>query len=59
MIKKAWQIDRETRLNAVPMDRRVHQSSWFPADFTPPCGDDLIDMFWESRVPGSGAPECA
>ncbi|HZW05040.1 MAG TPA: ADP-ribosylglycohydrolase family protein [Anaerolineaceae bacterium] len=59
MTLKAWQIDRQIRLNAVPLDRRVHDSHWFPADFQPPCGDNLIALFWDSKVPGSGAPECA
>lgn len=59
MTQKAWQIDRQMRLSAVPLDRRTHESNWFPADFEPPCGDDLIAMFWDSKVPGSGAPECA
>jgi ADP-ribosylglycohydrolase len=57
MQKKAWQIDREIRLNTVPLDRRIHDSNWFDADFKVPYGDDLINMFWESKVPGSGAPE--
>jgi ADP-ribosylglycohydrolase len=57
MLKKAWQLDREIRVNAVPMDRRLHDSNWYEADFEPPYGDDLISLFWESKVPGSGAPE--
>lgn len=57
MSQKAWQREREMRDAAVPMDRRVHDSNWFAADFEVPYGDDLIQMFWQSRVPGSGAPE--
>lgn len=56
-MKKAWQMDRELRLSAVPMDRRTHDSNWYEADFHVPSGDDLIQMFWDSKVPGSGAPE--
>jgi ADP-ribosylglycohydrolase len=54
--KKAWQIDRELRLGAVPLDRRTSPSHWEEmADF--PEGDDLIALFWNAHVPGSGAPE--
>lgn len=56
-MKKAWQIDRELRLSAVPLDRRVHASQWYDSSMVFPTGDDLIAMFWYSRVPGSGAPE--
>lgn len=59
MTQKAWQMDREIRLNAVPLDRRIHNSNWFQADSAFPQGDDLIALFWESKVPGSGAPECS
>jgi ADP-ribosylglycohydrolase len=56
-MKKAWQTDRELRLSAVPLDRRVHGSQWYDSSTVFPTGDDLIAMFWFSRVPGSGAPE--
>lgn len=56
-MKKAWQIDRELRLSAVPLDRRVHASQWYTSETVFPTGDDLIAMFWGARVPGSGAPE--
>lgn len=59
MTLKAWERERKMRDAAVPLDRRVHDSNWFTADFEPPHGDDLIQMFWQSRVPGSGAPEIA
>lgn len=55
--KHAWQIDREMRLSAVPLDRRTHQSNWYTSETTFPVGDDLIALFWFSSVPGSGAPE--
>jgi len=57
MTQKAWQMDREIRVNAVPLDRRVHDSNWYEAGFTAPYGDDLIALFWDAKVPGSGAPE--
>ncbi|MHB8808034.1 MAG: ADP-ribosylglycohydrolase family protein [Anaerolineaceae bacterium] len=56
-MKKAWQIDREMRENAIPIDRRVQSSNWYEAGFEVPYGDALIDLFWESKVPGSSAPE--
>jgi ADP-ribosylglycohydrolase len=56
-MKKAWQIDRELRESAVPLDRRTHDSNWYGADFEVPYGDALMDMFWSSKVPGSAAPE--
>ncbi len=56
LTKKAWQIDRQLRLNAIPIDRRLHPSRW-DAAIAFPSGDDLIALFWQARVPGSGAPE--
>lgn len=55
--KHAWQIDRELRLSAIPLDRRTHGSNWYTSETAFPYGDDLIAMFWFSSVPGSGAPE--
>lgn len=57
MSKRAWELERKLRLSAVPIDRRIHDSNWYEADFEPPYGDALIDLFWYARVPGSGAPE--
>ncbi len=59
MPQKAWEIEHQLRVNAVPADRRKVDSEWFEADFTPPEGDALIDLFWDSKVPGSRAPEIA
>ncbi len=55
--RKAWQIDRELRLSAVPLDRRVNKSNWNEMAAGFPTGDDLMRLFWFARVPGSGAPE--
>jgi ADP-ribosylglycohydrolase len=55
--RPAWQIDRELRLTAVPRDRRLEASQWYTSETAFPTGDDLIAMFWEAHVPGSGAPE--
>ena len=54
---RAWQIDRQLRLNAIPLDRRVNPSNWFTSETVFPAGDDLIALFWKADVPGSGAPE--
>jgi ADP-ribosylglycohydrolase len=54
---KAWEIDRHLRLRAVPLDRRKAASQWFNSQTAFPSGDDLIALFWDARVPGSGAPE--
>jgi ADP-ribosylglycohydrolase len=55
--RHAWQIDREMRLSALPLDRRTHRSNWYTSETAFPVGDDLIALFWFSSVPGSGAPE--
>jgi hypothetical protein len=55
--RRAWQIDRDLRLAAVPLDRRIHPSDWYTSDTVFPTGDDLILLFWDAKVPGSGAPE--
>ncbi len=56
-MKYAWEMERELRDNAVPLDRRSHDSHWFESGFTAPTGDDLLNLFWSSTVPGSLAPE--
>ncbi len=55
--RRAWQIDRELRLAAVPLDRRIHPSDWYTSETVFPTGDELIKLFWNATVPGSGAPE--
>jgi len=57
-MKKAWQMEHEVRLAAVPMDRRTHASSWADPAAVVKGEDDLLLMLWNSTVPGSGAPEC-
>ncbi len=56
-IRRAWEIDRQLRLTAVPLDRRKHDSNWYDSDTEFPTGDELIALFWHANVPGSGAPE--
>ncbi|MFW5713994.1 MAG: ADP-ribosylglycohydrolase family protein, partial [Brevefilum sp.] len=59
MPQHAWEMERQLRENAEPADRREVESEWYEADFTPPRGDALIDLFWGTQVPGSRAPEIA
>jgi len=57
-MKKAWQLERELRESAIPLDRRLHQSNWSVEEYQKaPAGDDLLRLFWSSNVPGSSAPE--
>jgi ADP-ribosylglycohydrolase len=56
MKKQAWQLEREFRDAAVPVDRRLTSSDWEQvAEF--PHGDALLRWFWDVRVPGSLAPD--
>ena len=43
-------------MSAVPVDRRTNPSHWDEMTAFPK-GDDLMMLFWNARVPGSGAPE--
>ena len=56
-MKSAWQMERELRDAAIPLDRRIHDSQWYHSDTAFPHGDDLLRIFWDVKVPGSGAPE--
>jgi len=52
MIKKAWQLEKEHRDAAVPIDRRKEAAHWeHVGDF--PHGDGLLRWHWNLRVPGS------
>lgn len=55
--RRAWQIDRQIRLESIPYDRRVNPANWFTSETVFPTGDDLMMLFWDTRVPGSGARE--
>ncbi len=56
---EAWELEREMRIKAIPLDRRVHASSWFDLSILFQANDMMLKMFWESKVPGSGAVEHA
>lgn len=58
MKNKAWQAERDIRRSAVPLDRRLHPSSWCEQTAAEKGQDEVMFMLWESSVPGSGAPEC-
>jgi len=58
MSLKAWQEELQVRRSAIPVDRRVHASSWHDHVAGKLDQDDVMFMLWESTVPGSGAPEC-
>jgi len=55
---KAWQAERDVRRSAVPLDRRLHPSSWCEQTAAEKGQDEVMFALWESSVPGSGAPEC-
>ena len=56
-MKKAWQIAREIRENAVIVDRRKEESIKIESDIDFPHGDELIRWNWYVEVPGSRAPD--
>jgi ADP-ribosylglycohydrolase len=56
MTKKAWQLEKEHRNAAIPVDRRIESAHWeHVGDF--PHGDGLLRWHWNVRVPGSQAPD--
>ena len=57
MKKQAWELEKELRDAAVPVDRRTTASDWYTSDMEIPYGDVLLKKFWFSQVPGSRAPE--
>lgn len=58
MRTQAWELERDDRRAAVPLDRRLHPSNWLEQAAPARGQDDIMFMLWESAVPGSGAPEC-
>ena len=56
---KAWELEREIRIKAIPLDRRTHASDWFDMSILDQANDMMLKIFWESHVPGSGAVEHA
>ncbi len=54
----AWELERNVRRSAVPLDRRTNPSAWLVQTEPGRSADDIMVMLWDSTVPGSGAPEC-
>ena len=52
MVKKAWQLEKEFRQTALPVDRRVVPAQWDHVQEYP-CGDGLLRWNWNIKVPGS------
>ena len=57
MSKQAWQLEKEMRDAAVPVDRRKVGSHWIKSDMEFPHGDELLRWNWNVKVPGSSAPD--
>ena len=57
MTKQAWQLEREMREVAVPVDRRTEASRWTKGEMGFPQGDELLRWYWNVKVPGSLAPD--
>lgn len=54
---KAWQIEKKRMEEALPPDFTQEPSDWSEAGDIGAGRRKLLSMFWESRVPGSRAPE--
>jgi len=57
MSQKAWEIERHIRLNALPLDRRVHPSRWSEQVSSISKNLEPYTRYWKNQVPGSGAPD--
>jgi ADP-ribosylglycohydrolase len=57
MHKQAWQMEREMRDAAKPVDRRTQASQWAEQAVEWPQGDELLRWNWNVKVPGSYAPD--
>lgn len=57
MSQKAWEIERQIRLNALPLERRVHPSRWSEQVSSISKNHDSYTRYWKNHVPGSGAPD--
>ncbi|GAA4652618.1 hypothetical protein GCM10023116_49020 [Kistimonas scapharcae] len=54
---KAWEQDRDIRLNAVPKPFEEKPSDWSFVDGILKARRNMMAKFWKSEVPGSNAPE--
>jgi len=53
---KAWEIEHNLRVNAKP--DKSFKANWEGIDDFEKFYNNVIKLFWDSKVPGSGAPEC-
>lgn len=56
--QKAWELELEIRKNAKCVVLGEDKQTWDTINKLRQTADQGIMMFWDSRVPGSGAPEC-
>jgi len=54
---KAWELTRDLLRDTTPVTRTAQEQTWDAGDVMR-AQDDLMTLFWRSRVPGSAAPEC-
>lgn len=54
---KAWEYEAFLRKNARPSEE-ITQGSWEDSADLWIFPEQVVKMFWQSKVPGSGAPEC-
>ncbi len=54
---KAWQYEQEKRRNAIPVDFKEEESDWSGFNEMQAARDKMLAMLWDSKVPGSRAPE--
>jgi len=57
-MKKAWEIELEIRQRAKPVVLSEEEQTWDAINNLRQMADQQVQLFWDSRVPGSGAPEC-
>lgn len=57
-MKKAWEIELEIRQTAKPVVLSQEEQTWDVINGLRQQADQQVQLFWDSRVPGSGAPEC-
>ena len=54
---RPWELTRDLLRETTPVVRTEEEQTWDASDLIRQ-GDVRMKMFWDSRVPGSGAPEC-
>lgn len=54
---RPWELTRDLLRDTAPVVRMEEEQTWDASGLIRQ-GDERMKMFWDSRVPGSGAPEC-